>query len=196
MQDQTHLRFNTVRAPEEPVAEETVVPGITLDYLFLGRSSFRVVNPDGKEYMYRVKSLKADDGDIIYFLNVRSSESKHRFDYVGKLVFPHGTLKVTSKSKFPRGTSEHDVAVWAIKCIKDGEMPVGYRIEHCGECGSCRAPLVKDTQNGQCDECYARRARFVEVEESKKNDVWQVDAGEWVSGNDNEDFDNHWENLK
>lgn len=182
MQDKTYLRFNTVRAPEvEPEVVSQPVP-IALDYIFLGRAGFAVTNPEGKTYQYRVKAVMGDDGDLVYFLNVRNSKNHHRFDYVGKLTFPTGALKVTGKSKFTKGTPEYEVAAWALDCIREGMLPSGYTITHLNECGVCRIPLKlpEEQASGICDECFQSRAKFQPTVDEPVFERWNPEHGEWV----------------
>lgn len=151
--------FNIIRLPEAntatPVGVSNNACEVTEEFLFAGNAQFEVVGPSGRVIGYKVKRRRTEyrgqEEDTNWFL-VRDNSDGYAYSYIGVLE-TSGKIRVTAKNQtFLPGTSEYDVAQWAVRVILGKEpMDPEYCIRHLGKCGKCTRMLDdSDKSRGIC----------------------------------------------
>lgn len=116
---------------------------VSKEFLEAGHAIFTVTSPSGEYYTYRVSKPKDFNPDRpVWFVSVLTGPcNTSDYTYLGILTGDR-KVRVTAKSKYTPESKPVKVVQWAVKCIDDGKIPLGYDIKHIGKCAVCGRPLT------------------------------------------------------
>ena len=138
---------------------------ISKAFVIAGKATFTVSNNSGKHYTYRVEQAddRYNEGEKVYFAKLLTGPDNTRdYTYVGMLDPVKATVRTTQASRLSSDSESIRVLNWALDIIFNGrDLPEGYKIQHDGCCGKCRAPLTvpESIEAGLGPVCGGRRSR-------------------------------------
>lgn len=132
---------------------------VTPQFVLAGRAVFTVANPKGEYYTYQVchKAAEGQWKETWFAKLLTGPDNTSDYSYIGLVDSALG-FRTTAKSLYQSDAKPCQVLVWALKRIKAGNLPEGYKIHHEGRCGRCGRVLTVPTsiETGLGPECAGK----------------------------------------